>query len=661
MCLNPKLKNHHIKKIILFSFFVCNITFAQTQGINIDSLILKTPYKVSSKEDFYKVQDLKNIFWDDSLKIDKLKIEDFLKSVKSSEQWSSANGSIKEILSNDMLKLLMYDKLNNQEEVLRLGNHLLTYEDHLTSKEINKITGILYNTYRQLEAYNEITNLIPLLEKYQDQDEGWRAKGFTTRYDMAMINFNTKNYKLAANGYLAQKKVFDSIGNQLLVSSMYNNMGICYFHLKDYKQARNYYKLALEELDKPNKEGIPEEKDSYRDYFKTVIRGNIADIDFLHGNYKEALKQYEKERIGSLSSGEHITRTSVLLKLSKTYLALNNAAKAEEYADSAIASINSFIKTDTKIAIYRLKGKALLLSGKPIESMEYFSIAEKINDSIKELKISRDNLVAKVKFEINEKEQDLQKAKNTVHLKEKLASQQKIGLIITVFLFIILSYLYYKSRKDKNTINRQRENLQASVKEKETLLKEVHHRVKNNLQVISSLLTLQSKKVTDKNMLAVLDETQKHISSIAIIHEMLYQQEDTATISMNEYLKRLSYHILGSYNKHSIKTTINATNINLSINKAIPLGLMVNELTTNSLKHAFQTEEGKIAISIIERQNSYIFTYKDNGTGLPDDYEANLSKTMGFRLLKLLAEEMNTELRISNDNGLTITVQFSEI
>lgn len=618
------------------------------------------PDLIISRPDFMKVQNFKKILWEDTLKIDSNYCEKILIVVKKAENWSNSNGTINETLSNDLLKLLLFDKMQKQAEILKLGKQLLTYEDRLSSKEINKITGILYNVYRQLEAYNEITKLIPLLEKYQDIDKGWRALGFTPRYDIAMINYRVQNYERAAKGFWAQKKIFDSIGNQLYVSSMFNNIGLCYYNLKKYDEALKYYNKSLYELEKSNKKGVPEESDSYKNYFKWVIKANIADIDFEHGKYEKALRVYKKTRKASIVKGEYPIKTGMLIRIAKVHMALKNPHLSEKYADSAIASINKYIDTDTQIDIYNLKGKVLLLSGDTEKSMGYFSKAEHINDSIKQLKISRDNLVAKVKYEMEEKEQDLEKAKQTVYLKEKIEKQQKLVIIFTGLLLFIISYLYYKSRINKRTIDKQRKSLQASVKEKEILLKEIHHRVKNNLQVISGLLSIQSKRVNTNNMLNPLAEIQKHICSIAIIHEMLYHQEDSAEVNMEEYLKKLSQHLIDPHNKPSIRVTIIATTINLSINRAIPIGLMVNELITNSIKHGFNNNKGTIVISIQESDPSeYTFIYSDNGRGLPSDYENHLSKTMGFRLIKLLVEEMNGEIEIVNQAGLKIIVQFS--
>lgn len=516
--------------------------------------------------------------------------------------------------------------------------------------------------YRQLEAYNEIIRLIPLLERYKNVKNGWRSNGFTACYDIAMTNYKLENYSLAAKGFIDQMKVFDSIGNQLLVSSMNNNVGLCYYNLRDYKNALKYFNIGLLELKKHNKKGVVEKPYSYKNYFGMVIKGNIADIDYDQGDYEKALLVYLKEqKAAETTKSEYPIKTSVLLKISKTYLALNSPLQADKYINKTINSLNNYIGSKTKVDVYNTKGRILLLKGEAKESMCFFKKATKIGDSVRRLKIARDNMVSKVKYDIEKKDQDLKKAEQHALLKDKVAKNRSFVIGIIFILFMITGYLYYKSRKDKNIIEAQRKILQASVKEKELLLKEVHHRVKNNLQVISGLLLLQSKKIKSKAMLALLEETQKHIGSIATVHEMLYRQEESATIDMQQYLTKLSEQQLDAFSEQNISVIVNAQAIELAIHRAIPVGLILSELLINTVKYAFSDKKGQITIGITEEEKGhYVFRYQDNGKGLPTDYGANLSKTMGFRLIQMLSEEMNGELKINGTHGVAIAVQFSD-
>ncbi|UII33171.1 ATP-binding protein [Fulvivirga ulvae] len=645
--------------ITLFAIMV-NLSPLQGQFIVPDSLKKNLPARITSRSEFNAVQNLKNLLKDNM--IGRMCFyEDLLPIVSEAETWSKNKGEIHDVLSNKLLKLMLFDKLQWQEQTLRLGNQLLEYEEYYSPIDINRISGILYNNYRQLEAYSEIIGLIPLLEKYQHLENGWRAKGFTTVYDIAMINYKSGNYIQAAKGFIRQMKAFDSIGNQLMVSSMHNNAGLCYYHLSNYKKAMEHYRMALAELKKPNRNGVAERSAAYKKCFEMVVKGNIADIDFDRGAFDKALSVYKEERRSCFGTGGYPVQTAVLYKLAQAYMFLNKPVLAELYIDSTLASINSYVHTDTKIESYQLKGKILLTKGETKRSMIYFEKADHLEDSVRRLRMERDNLVAKVSYESKKKDKDLQKMKEALIVKEKVATQQWCVLGFLLLLFTITGCLYFKSRKDKNTIERQRKSLQTSVREKEVLLKEVHHRVKNNLQVISGLLRIQSKKITNKDMLKLLNDSQNYISSIASVHEMLYRQEEGSTVQMEKYLNKLSEQLFDTPEGHDITVMVSASRIFLSINKAIPIGLITSELLTNAMKYAFEAGKGSIKLSMVmNKTNQYVFKYSDNGQGLPDDFEKNLTKTMGFRLIYMLAEEMEGSIEIKGKDGVTVTVQFSD-
>ncbi len=215
-----------------------------------------------------------------------------------------------------------------------------------------------------------------------------------------------------------------------------------------------------------------------------------------------------------------------------------------------------------------------------------------------------------------------------------------------------------------NQYKKETEKVKSSLKEKEVLLREIHHRVKNNLQVISSLLSLQSQYVKDKDALQMFKETQDRVYSMALAHEKLYQSENLAEINCRDYIKRLAdglYHSYGVSPK-DIELEMDVKNISLNIDRAIPCGLVINELISNALKHAFPShwsEKKKIKISVNQKKNGkIILIVKDNGIGIPKELDFRKTKSLGLQLVIALAEEQlggkiilnrkeGTEFRIS--------------
>ena len=193
------------------------------------------------------------------------------------------------------------------------------------------------------------------------------------------------------------------------------------------------------------------------------------------------------------------------------------------------------------------------------------------------------------------------------------------------------------------------ELLQESIQEKEVLLKEIHHRVKNNLQVISSLLNLQSMYIKDKEAFDVFKESQDRVKSMAMIHEKLYQSGNFAEIDFSQYIKNLTSSIYSSYGMDTklIKLKISAENIFLDINNAIPCGLIINELVTNAIKHAFPSgRSGEINIKFSRIDNKYILSVQDNGIGLPDSFIIEKTESLGMQLIYSLVSQLEGEFEV---------------
>lgn len=219
--------------------------------------------------------------------------------------------------------------------------------------------------------------------------------------------------------------------------------------------------------------------------------------------------------------------------------------------------------------------------------------------------------------------------------------------------------------KQKQIAERNNDILQKLLNEKEVLFKEIHHRVKNNLQIISSLLNLQSNTVSDETTVEVLKQSQSRINTMAILHNKLYQTKDFTNVSIEEYLKLMLHSISGSFGseKCKIEFVIEAdSDIELNIDMAIPFGLILNELTTNSFKHAFEGKStGKIHILFTKIENrTFQFIYKDDGVGLPENYNENLSQSLGLELIEMLVQQLNGSIKIENDNGARFKIEFVE-
>ena len=224
--------------------------------------------------------------------------------------------------------------------------------------------------------------------------------------------------------------------------------------------------------------------------------------------------------------------------------------------------------------------------------------------------------------------------------------------------------VYYEGTvEDVTDRKKAEEKLKASLQEKEVLLREIHHRVKNNLQVILSLLNLQATYVKDNLYKEMLKESRNRIRSMALIHERLYHSENVASINSREYIRKLVYEVAQSYGMcdDKISFILDVEDISLGIDAAIPCGLIINELVSNSLKHAFGDGNGEITVGLHSVNGSIELTVKDNGVGLPDNINIKDCESLGLRLVTILAEDqLEGTIELVKREGTEFRITFEE-
>lgn len=309
--------------------------------------------------------------------------------------------------------------------------------------------------------------------------------------------------------------------------------------------------------------------------------------------------------------------------------------------------------------------------------LEDWKMAGKVSEKLVTLRDSISGLKnIETTRELEEKYQNKQKTLEIKNLNQQKALQeaknrQQETLLYGggIFLLIILCFLgfvYYLYRQ-KELINKKLAAQNAIVekqnKEKELLLKEIHHRVKNNLQIISSLLELQSENVKDSNAIAAISEGQNRVRSIAMIHQKLYQNDNVATVNFKEYTEQLLNQILSLFNLSNVQKMINIpSDCEFDIDTAIPLGLILNELFTNSCKYAFEANrENKISFDLSsDKKGNFQLSVKDNGAGLPENFDIWEAESLGLRLICRLSQQLYGDVEYDNNQGAHFKIEFMD-
>ncbi len=391
-------------------------------------------------------------------------------------------------------------------------------------------------------------------------------------------------------------------------------------------------------------------------YFSYTVFGYAFE---LIENFREALLSFIKALNLSQFQQQPYNIQHCYHDISRCYQGLHQYDSALVYANLAgnVPGVDSFYANvwETKAAIYNDMGDYKIASGMFMKSIDWFR---------EDFLFRNQDQLSGYEAKLNTKEKEIQV---TQQKKRALELEWMIGavgglLLIATWAFIVQRKARRKLMLQNMLIQKQQKELEKSLGEKDLLLKEVHHRVKNNLSVISSLLEMQSNGIIDENAKAAMAVAQNRISSIALIHQRLYQHENLSTIELHEFLLDLSKKVGSLFKKpgEQILLEISVPELFVDIDTAVPLGLIMNELLTNSYKHAFnKRNNGLIKIDLQQPiKGDFLLTYSDNGPGINNDINIEKSKSLGLRLIHRLSKQIGGTATYQYLNGSTFVINF---
>ena len=458
---------------------------------------------------------------------------------------------------------------------------------------------------------------------------------------------------------------------------LYHGIGILFHVSDDYEKALTYYTLAVE-----NTSDDPD--------FKKKALTNMASIQSSLGNFDEAEKLFleaieidvpSSDMANSLYSnfgnlylrkGEPEKAIPYLKKALQIGLKEKNrdgiffdisflidakvTMKDKEGLDTLVQYVDlhgdAILNLREKTIIYRSVFEALQLLGDYKKASAYQDkyikgyedlIGQQRSDLVYEMEAKYDN--EKKKKEIAELEVEQQRAQN-----ERNAWFMVSGLVvlIAIFLFILL-----RTKSKSNAI------ISKSLAEKETLLREIHHRVKNNLQVVSSLLSMQSRFIEDKKALGAVNEGQHRVASMALIHQKLYQDNNLSGVNAQDYIADLTDTLVEAYGINDrVNIVYEVDRLNIDVDTIIPMGLILNELISNSFKHAFPDErEGELRVYLKEESEKLTLKVTDDGVG---QGEVEGKNTFGSILIQSLAQKLQASIQTQNEKGFMTQLTISK-
>lgn len=506
------------------------------------------------------------------------------------------------------------------------------------------------------------------------------------------------DFKNALFYYIEAEKIRSEINDLKGLSQSLNNIGLIQRYTGDYKQSVETYKKSM---------AIKEKLGDLSGKYNTCINlgaayQNIAEYDssilysqhalkyanllndsvYISSAYINLAKAYNKlkqykiaiehltnaERILSKTDNLH-DRIYCLSTLGETYFAQGNYVSAIKYLELAREKSKLVQRNELLVSVMYTLSEAYKNTGNTHLAYNYLKEYIQLKDSAFALENEKNLRELKVQFETELKESELVMLRN-----EKVITQLSIDnerrnkqLLIAILLFVVIvtllvvAALFQKSKSNKQ-ISKQKEIIETSLREKEILLKEIHHRVKNNLQIITGVLELQESLHASESTKQIVEEAQGRIKTMALIHEMLYNSSDIEFIDFEKYVASLVNVIATGYSGslHTIDTTFTVSGVKFNIDTTIPLGLILNELISNSYKHVFSKNKGnQLHISIKNEQADWVLTVYDNGPGF--DATSVASSSFGLRLVRMLVRQLKGSINIENVAGSKINITFKQI
>lgn len=575
----------------------------------------------------------------------------------------------------------LFDKIDVSREMFekKFAKAALTLE--------NSLHNHARNMYDSLTCYNHLKDIyvkLSNLNKAIEANHMYDVLANRTNDEKYLKNITSKSkicdmFGLHRQAIIEKRKEFNrdyrsKQNDTNFVAGFYNDMGVYYNRLKMPDSALPYFIKADELITKK----LTYNNETNNKFFKSLIEGNMALAFTNKGDYTKAIPFLKNDIYYSMKVRDIESAFNSYVLISKCFTVLKDLKRAHLYMDTAQTISNVLNQPRVKLKLLYAQAELLDKEGNATLSVtrfkEYLNLKDSISNNEKEMQLINQQVALDMQnkeIELNEKNQQLQNARIQEAKQKAFRAYLMAGLVVLILLIVFLFYTNNSSKKREYELSQKNEQIQiqnkqieTSLKEKELLLKEIHHRVKNNLQIISSVINLQSDKTKDVEMLDMLKELKLRISSIALTHQMLYQKGSVNTVLLNEYLKNLVTQITQSYENRLVKIQVDIEQKQqyINIDTAIPLGLLVNEIITNSFKHAFkENKEGIIHLSASTSGNTASVEIKDNGIGLPANYKELLSNTnsLGFELISILTQQINAKMEIENTSGAAFKFTFA--
>lgn len=554
--------------------------------------------------------------------------------------------------------LLQLTKLSSNEEKLDLLYTQVKKKWFSDAKAIN--------TYARL--YDSIASM--------ENSSLFKARVFNY-YGIA--SYLKEEHDLAINYYFKAIRILEGNKNYSDLAEVYNNLGACYKIRNDFENTEKYYLKALkisEEIGENTtvahlwnnlsllytENKIYDKADDMLSkainyYASTKDSVNLGIAYLNYGNLKINKKEYQEAVFSYNQAKNFVKRQQIplLYAVSQTGIGIaltekGEMSSAKNYLLEGVEISKKINHHEQLLESYNALAEYYAKTRKFEEAYKLSIESQKLKDSVLSAQQDKNMVDALAKFETEKKDAQL-KLLGLEAEKEK--QQSRLYSIIAFFgilIAVLVGFFLFKSKKRRALLAKQKNLLETTLEDKNVLLKETHHRVKNSLQMVSSLLFLQSRTITDEEAKKAISDAQNRVRSMAIIHQKLYSEQQLAGVDTKAYFEDLIAEVFNGYNNKSNNTsyTTNIQSILLSIESITLVGLILNELITNVLKHAFNNKNSENLLNVFfkEENNILVLKVKDNGKGMDT---INPKNSLGLKLVESLSKKLKAKMVINSD------------
>ncbi|PIB35053.1 hypothetical protein BFP72_06410 [Reichenbachiella sp. 5M10] len=556
-----------------------------------------------------------------------------------------------------------YYMLGLNQHVLGQFELALSYYDSSLrcSEQTNDSTLLTYILKQVGKVYSDKGDFTKALDNYLESLKIRRILGDTLGAAAVLNNIGTvywrqNNYDKALSYYQQTLEIEKSMGAFTEQASTLGNIGLIYMSLEDYPKALNYCLNSYNLLDSLGEQ--------CRLLYPAINMGQTyLELDSLD----EALQYLQTSHDLSVACNIPEGGCQSLYSIGQIYfkqglydLAEQKWKEGYELAEEYDLKTSKMSLAESLFELYKSKGAS-------DQALHYLEITFKLNSELfnEEMTEQLTTLELNYAFEQERDSLEFQKQSELLSVNAQL-DQQRLMKYVTIagfmiaLIFVFVIYRYYRlSQKAKSILEKKNKTISEALDEREVLLREIHHRVKNNLQVVSSLLNIQSKYLNDELAKKAVLEGRNRVQSMALVHEKLYQSENMSQVNVKEYLQELANALFQSYDvsEDRVRLSSQIEVVDLSIDTTIQIGLIINELVSNALKYAFpDTKQGVVSLSLRKVEGIHELEVSDDGVGIasPDD----LLKSYGYRIVRSISRGLGGTITMQHDQGTFFRLTF---